>query len=95
MMDYTGDIDERSQYLEKPAKQTVLCVLNERWRVVHDGRSRPYSSWELQYRAAPGKWHSKSFCQHNWSLMAAIMRKAGDCDPAALAVVTALPERAY
>lgn len=87
--------NDRADYLGKHAKRTVICMLNDRWRVEHDGRPGPYTSWELQYRAAPGKWHSKSFCQTREALKRCIHEKAGSCDPVAMAIVATLPARAY
>jgi hypothetical protein len=71
-----------------------MIILNEKWRVSHDGRSKPYGSYELQWRHGD-KWDAKSFCQHKFALLSAIHNKAGVCDPAAMEQVNVLPDRAY
>jgi hypothetical protein len=78
----------------------VVARLNERWRIIDSCEPNPYRQWILQHRSSllkPDSWTAGapygSFCQTRAVLLRDIREKAGTCDPAALAIIAALPER--
>jgi len=85
--------------------ETIIANLNDRWRVVDDGRPAPYRSWELQYRKSEDKWVGKSFCQTREVLLRSIKEKITDAhryykgaksmpvDESALKILASLPQR--
>jgi hypothetical protein len=80
--------------------RSVVARLNDRWRVIDSGEPHPYRQWILQYRKSmkrPNRWSAEppfgSFCQTRAVLLRCIREKARTVDPAALAVIEALPER--
>ncbi len=73
-------------------------VLNERWRVADDGKLQ----WCLQCRRRnmvrsdgsedPRSWQGSAYCTSRRALLSNIRERAGDVEPAALAVIEQLPE---
>ena len=84
--------------------EKVIAILNDRWRVVDDGRPSPYHSWELQ-RFDSGHWKGKTFCQTREVLLRSIKEKITDVhryyrgatpipvDESALKSLASLPDR--
>ncbi len=70
-----------------------VAVLNDRWRVVDDP-----VQWLLQRRERTASekssgWAGEHFCRQRRSLLRDIRENCGEVDPAALAVIEALPDR--
>jgi hypothetical protein len=101
MMDDTSGGVNRAREPVKPAKRAIICQLNDRWRVVTDGRPAPYTTWVLEYDANKhGDYSGQSFCQSREALKVAISEKVGRIengavDLAAREAIKALPDRAY
>jgi hypothetical protein len=73
----------------------LVAVLNQDWRIVecHDR-----TQWVLQHRGSPKKpgrddWRARSYCQTSKALRRCTREHAGTVEPAAAAVLAALPER--
>jgi hypothetical protein len=73
----------------------VVAVLNGRWRVVECAHG---IQWILQYRSsaetyATSRWTGRSFCRTREALLRCCREHAGAIDPAAAAILGALPAR--
>jgi hypothetical protein len=73
----------------------VVTVLNDRWRVVECAHG---IQWILQYRSsaktyATSRWTGRSFCRTREALLRCCREHAGTIDPAAAAILGALPAR--
>lgn len=73
----------------------VVARLNSRWRVVECGHGL---QWILQYRGSAetyptARWRGRSYCRTREALLGCSREHAGDIEPAALAILNALPER--
>lgn len=72
-------------------------VLNDRWRVV-DAPPHWHPQWILQRKEARARarsdgWVGNAYCTTRTALARNISERCGDVDPAAMAVIEALPER--
>jgi len=70
----------------------VVAQLSERWRVVDDPLQ-----WILQRRKGNPRskssgWQGRSFCTSREGLLRCVREKCGDVEPAALSVLSALPD---
>jgi hypothetical protein len=75
----------------------TLVQLNDRWRVIDDSKQ-----WILQYRRNyrgrsdgsedPRSWEGKRFCRTRNALLRDIRENCGEVDPAAVAILVALPD---
>lgn len=64
----------------------LVAQLNQRWRVVeHDG-----TQWIL-LRLHENDWRARSHCRTRYALERCVQAYAGDVDPAARAILNALP----
>jgi hypothetical protein len=73
----------------------VVARLNDRWRVIE---CRHGLQWVLQHRGSPemprtDDWRGRSYCRTSEALRRCSREHAGAIDPAASAILTALPER--
>ena len=73
----------------------MAFVVNDRWRVVECAHG---IQWILQYRSsaetyATSRWTGRSFCRTRDALICCCKEYVGAIDPAAAAVLAALPER--
>jgi hypothetical protein len=73
----------------------VVAQLNPHWRVVE---SRDRVQWILQRAGSPkmsrrNDWRGRSYCQTGEALRRCTREYAGAIDPAAAAILAALPER--
>ena len=73
----------------------IIARLNPRWRVIVCAQG---IQWVLQYRAsaetyATSRWQGRSFCRTSEALRRCSREHAGAVDPAAAAILAALPER--
>jgi hypothetical protein len=69
-------------------------VLNRSWRVI---RCRDHLQWVLQHRGSPKKprrndWRGRSYCRTAEALRRCAREYVGTIDPAAAAILAALPE---
>jgi hypothetical protein len=72
----------------------VVAVLNHKWRVIE---CRDGIQWILQFRdrlqaRATGTWQGRSYCRTSQALIRYTREHAGAVDPAAMAILAALPE---
>ena len=79
-------------------RHTILVVqLNDRWRIVDDPLQ-----WIVQYRRNnrgrsdgsedPRSWEGRRFCRTHTALLRDIRENCGEVDPAAVAIIEALPD---
>lgn len=91
---------ECNRVMVLPKKETastyraVVAVLNDRWRVIE---CRDGIQWILQRRGSPetsraDDWRGRSYCRTKEALLRLCGLHAGAIDPAALAVLSALPK---
>ena len=72
----------------------VVAQLNDGWRVIVCGAG---IQWVLQRRGSPKKprrddWRGRSYCRTSEALIRCAREYAGSIDPAAAAILAALPE---
>jgi hypothetical protein len=73
----------------------IVARLNADWRVIVCAAGL---QWVLQRRGSPKKapaddWRGRSFCRTSEALIRCSREHAGEIEPAALAILAALPER--
>lgn len=78
------------------AYRGVVAKLNERFRVIDSLEKPPHRQWILQRRRSrnnPDTWKGDAYTQKRATLLRVIRERVRDrIDPAALALVEALPE---
>jgi hypothetical protein len=79
---------------EKSDSYPVVAHLNDGWRVIVCGAG---IQWILQRRGSPKKprrddWRGRSYCRTSEALIRCAREYAGSIDPAAAAILAALPE---
>jgi hypothetical protein len=80
---------------EVDAYPAIVARLNDGWRVIV---CRAGAQWILQHRRSPKKapaddWRGRSFCRTSEALVRCAREYAGEIEPAACAVLAALPGR--
>jgi hypothetical protein len=83
---------------ESDDRYPAVAILNQRYRVI---RCRDGIQWILQCRnradlaetVARDDWRGRSYCRTKGALIGCCDRYSGEIDPAAVAVLAALPER--
>ena len=71
----------------------VIAVLNDRWRVIDDPLQWILEARDGRKRLRATGWRGRSFCTTRGTLKREIRRLVGDVDPAAMAIVDALPNQ--
>jgi hypothetical protein len=74
---------------------TVMCQLNASWRLVllHDNDAWKNAAWSVEHLSDDGEWHSRHAVRSRELLLGFVQHRCGDIDPAATAILSALPDR--
>ena len=77
--------------LNAQSNRAVIAILSDRWRVIDDPLQ-----WILQVRRGhPSQkasgWRTQHYCRQRTTLLRLIHEICGEVDPAALAIIEALP----